>query len=167
MEDMQKAPDEAEQFRRVWQRVRAGGTESSILPDAPTAPAGTAGGGDISGFLRQAVSQSLNRAAACRRWPELRSMAEGCRSQARRLSAALFLATGVRFLPAEPTVRGDRARLVESCRSLFFRMRRAETAYRAAERRTTEADLRALFHELAGECAIWQQQLRVLIEGRL
>ncbi len=163
MEDIQKAPDEAEQFRRVWQRVRAG-TESPILPDAPTAKPGET---DCSGFLRQSVTQSLNLAAACRRWPELRQMAEGCRSQARRLSAALFLATGVRFLPAEPTVRGDRSPLVESCRSLFFRMRRAEAAYRAAERQTAETDLRGLFHELAGECAIWQQRLRRFIEGRL
>ncbi|MCD7760897.1 MAG: hypothetical protein LUH16_03870 [Clostridiales bacterium] len=166
MEDTQRAPDEAEQFRRVWQRVRAG-TESPILPNAPTAPAAATGPGDSIGFLRQSVTQSLNLAAACRRWSELRQMAEGCRSQARRLSAALFLATGVRFLPAEPSVRGDGSLLVESCRSLFFRMRRAEAAYRAAERRTAEADLRGLFHELAGECAIWQQRLRRLIEGRL
>ncbi|MCD7881728.1 MAG: hypothetical protein LUG47_08760 [Clostridiales bacterium] len=166
MEDTQKAPDEAEQFRRVWQRVRAG-TESPVQPDAPTAPVTTPGPGDSIGFLRQSVTQSLNLAAACRRWPELRQMAEGCRSQARRLSAALFLATGVRFLPAEPTVQGDRSPLVERCRSLFFRMRRAEAAYRAAERQTAEPDLRGLFHELAGECAIWQQKLRHLIEGRL
>ncbi|MCC8128996.1 MAG: hypothetical protein LIO51_03545 [Clostridiales bacterium] len=166
MEDTQKAPDEAEQFRRVWQRVRTG-TESPVLPDAPPAPVTAPGPGDSAGFLRQSVTQSLDLAAACRRWPELRPMAEGCRSQARRLSAALFLATGVRFLPAEPTARGDRAPLVEACRSLFFRMRRAEAGYRAAERQTTEADLRGLFHELAGECAIWQQRLRRLIEGRL
>ncbi|MCD7945620.1 MAG: hypothetical protein LUF81_03280 [Clostridiales bacterium] len=166
MEDMQRAMDEAEQFRRVWQRVRVG-TESPVQPDAPTAPKAEPRETGTFDFLRQSVSQSLNRAAACRRWPELWQMAEGCRSQARRLSAALFLASGVRFLPAEPTVRGDRSSLVESCRSLFFRMRRAEAAYRAAERRTTEADLRGLFHELAGECAIWQQQLRRLIEGRL
>ncbi|MCD8383361.1 MAG: hypothetical protein LUC39_00130 [Clostridiales bacterium] len=166
MEDTQKALDEAEQFRLVWQRVRAG-TESPILPDTPAASSDTAGERNLSGFLRESVTQSLNRAAVCRRWPELRQMAEGCHNQAQRLSAALFLATGVRFLPAEPVVRGDRSTLVECCRSLFFRMRRAEMSYRAAERRTAEADLRGLFHELAGECAIWQQRLRVLLERRL
>ncbi|MCC8182878.1 MAG: hypothetical protein LIO45_07925 [Clostridiales bacterium] len=168
MEEKQSIQAEAERFRRVWQRVQAGETESPVLPNAPISMA-TAAAGDpnIADILRQAVTQSLDRAAACRRWPELWKMAEGCVSQARRLSAALFLETGVRFLPVETGMLGDPSGLLESCRSLFFRMRRAEAFYRATERRMPDGNLWGLFHELAGECAIWQQQLRMLIERRI
>lgn len=168
--------DDAERFRRVWQRVQTPGTERAVVPDAcgPEQPApekNDAGAAwpdqGSAAFLQQAILQSLGRWASYRQWPRLTDLARNCRQHARRLSAAHFLLTGVRYLPSGPIRPQCWASMAESCRRLFFLEQRAEAAYRAGAVRAEDPGLRAMFHELAGECAIHQQRLRRELEREM
>lgn len=152
---------EEEQFRRVWQRVRQGPEEAA--PPAPVSPAPW----DPAAFLQSAITQSRVRAASYRRWATLASLAPLTGSQVRRLTAGLFLLSGVRPGPPPPTGGSRWATLEESCRRLWLWEGRAAADYRQAEARAPSPELRALFRELAGECAIQQQRLRQVLEGIL
>lgn len=163
--------EDAERFQRVWQRVQGGSGQSVILPDAPppnrSAPEAPSHDFSMSGYLQQAVDQAVGRAASCRPWPQLNRIAGLSRTHARRLSAALFLLTGIHYSPGEPVLPRSHATLAQASRSLYFRFRQAEAAFRSGSRQTSDGELRALFHELAGECAICCQRLRRLVEQQM
>lgn len=153
--------EDAERFRRVWQRVQSR-PEDLVEPPAPAPDVW-----EETAFLQTAISRSRLRALAYRQWPRLVSLGALTQSQARRLTAALFLLRGIRPVPSS-SLRGQRwASLEESCRQLYLWERRAEADYRAALAQTGSPELRALYRELAGECAIQQQRLRGVLEAIL
>lgn len=158
--------EDAERFRQVWQRVQ-GGREAARTASEDTGRTAQADPWDPIPFLQDAIVQSRLREACCRRWTRLAPLAGSYRSQARRLTAALFLLGGVRPVSAPAGGGHPWASLEESCRQLWLWERRAEERYRTALARTADPELRALFRELAGECAIGRQRVRVILEGLL
>ena len=174
-EDFEMPLNEAEQFRRIWQRVQGApkpgdflapdGTEQRPLPPAPPVPARPTQG-ETEGFLRSAIDETVCRARELSRWPQLQGLARRSEEQRKRLAAALFLLTGVRCRPRPHCPPGANS-LTAAARSLYHRFRTAERAYQQAAQRTEEPSLRTLFHELAGECVICREQLRRLVEQML
>ena len=171
-EDFEMPQNEAEQFRRVWQRVQGApqpgdflapdGIEQRPLPPAPPEPERPPRE-EAERFLRSAMDETVCRARELSRWPSLQGLARRSEEQRRRLAAALFLLTGERYRPRPHCPPGANS-LTAAARSLYHQFRTAERAYQQAAQRTEEPSLRALFHELAGECAICREQLRRLVE---
>ncbi len=160
---------DAEQFAAVWQRVCPDGCGDYLSPGAPALPgsAGPDAAAEMEIFLREAVEQSFSRARCCAAWPELDPMARSCRQEARELAAALFLLTGVRYLPAR---RGSPQRwssLAECCRALFYRERRAALRFRQAAPRAQDPALAALLAHLAEQSVLRQEALGRLIARTL
>lgn len=153
---------DAEAFRRVWQRVQAG-REASTGPLPAVSPAPPRW--DAAAFLQDALTQTRLRDACCRAQPQLRPLSPLYRGQARRLAAALFLRWGIRPAPAQPAAPRPWPGLEERCRQLFLWERRAEAGCRSALALAQEPELRALLRELAGESLIQQQRLRLIVES--
>lgn len=158
--------EDAEQFRRVWQRVQSGREEPPQQP-AQSTPSENAPCWDPVPFLQECISQARLREACCRRWNRLTPFATLYRSQARRLTAALFLLRGIRPMRAQAVSALRWPSLEESCRQLFLWERRAETGYQSALSRTQDPELRALFRELARESGMLQQRLRLTLEDAM
>lgn len=161
--------DDAEQFAAIWQRVCPDGCGDYLSPDVPAlpAPAGSDTPAEMGAFLREAIEQSLSRARCCAVWPELGPMARACRQEARELAAALFLLTGVRYLPARRGAPQRWSSLAECCRALFYRERRAAGRFRQAAPRAQDPALTALFARLAEQSALRQEALSRLIARSL
>lgn len=161
--------DDAEQFAAIWQRVCPDGCGDYLSPDvsALPAPAGSDTPAEMGVFLREAIEQSLSRARCCAVWPELGPMARACRQEARELAAALFLLTGVRYLPARRGAPQRWSSLAECCRALFYRERRAAGRFRQAAPRAQDPALTALFARLAEQSALRQEALSRLIARSL
>ena len=156
--------EDAQRFRRVWQRVQGGREEAELAAEETAPPAQPSGPWEPTAFLQDAIVRSRLRGNAYRQWGRLAPLAGLTLSQARRLTAALFLLRGIRPVPPAQTPGRRWASLEESCRQLFLWERRAEAGYRMALGRTVNPELQALFRELAGECAIQQQRLRGILE---
>lgn len=156
--------EDAQRFRRVWQRVQGGREEAELAAEETAPPAQPSGPWEPTAFLQNAIVRSRLRGNAYRQWGRLLPLAGLTLSQARRLNAALFLLRGIRTVPPVQTPGQRWASLEESCRQLFLWERREEAGYRVALGRTGDPELQALFRELAGECAIQQQRLRGILE---
>jgi len=95
----------------------------------------------------------------------LAALSAGCRRRAKRLSAALFLISGVRFWPAErvsvPVPRSYFAALREH----FLSEQDRGGAYRAAAEESRDHCLRMLYLDLADECAEHAGRIRTLLEN--
>jgi len=95
----------------------------------------------------------------------LAALSAGCRRRAKRLSAALFLISGVRFWPAErvsvPVTRSYFAALREH----FLSEQDRGGAYRAAAEESRDHCLRMLYLDLADECAEHAGRIRTLLEN--
>ena len=156
--------EDAQRFRRVWQRVQGGREEAELAAEETAPPAQPSGPWEPTAFLQDAIVRSRLRGNAYRQWGRLAPLAGLTLSQARRLAAALFLLRGIRPVPPVQAPGRRWASLEESCRQLFLWERRAEAGYRVALGRTVDPELQALFRELAGECAIQQQRLRGILE---
>ncbi|MGM9538593.1 MAG: hypothetical protein ACI3VN_09715 [Candidatus Onthomonas sp.] len=156
--------EDAERFRRVWQRVQGGREEAELAAGEPAPPAQSSGPWAPTAFLQDAIVRSRLRGNAYRQWGRLAPLAGLTLSQARRLTTALFLLRGIRPLPTAQAPGRRWSSLEESCRQLYLWERREEAGYRIALGRTVDQELQALFRELAGECAIQQQRLRGILE---
>ena len=156
--------EDAQRFRRVWQRVQGGREEAELAAEETAPPAQPSGPWEPTAFLQDAIARSRLRGNAYRQWGRLLPLAGLTLSQARRLAAALFLLRGIRPVPPVQAPGRRWASLEESCRQLFLWERRAEAGSRVALGRTADPELQALFRELAGECAIQQQRLRGILE---
>ena len=97
----------------------------------------------------------------------LASMAAEERRHARRLSAAYFLISGVRYLPPEPSQGADRMEPAPAgvLRRRFAEEQRSETLYRAAAAECSDPCLSALFQSLAQEEAAHRDLILTLLEG--
>ncbi len=95
----------------------------------------------------------------------LSAMASGCRHRAKRLSAALFLISGVRFWPTEPPRVSVPRSYFGALREHFLSEQNRGGAYRAAAEDCGDACLRELYLDLADECADHTARIRALLEA--
>ena len=94
----------------------------------------------------------------------LSSMAGDERRHAKRLSAAAFLISGVRFLPNDQKPASLPSSLPGALRAAFSNEQHSESAYRAAAAETTDEALRELWMELSEEESTHAQLIRNLLE---
>jgi hypothetical protein len=107
--------------------------------------------------------QALARRAGGQAGRTLSSLAGGCARRAKRLSAALFLLSGVRHWPAEQSAPAPRSYL-GALREHFLSEQRRGCAYRAAAEDCRDACLQALYLDLADDCAAHACRIRALLE---
>lgn len=108
----------------------------------------------------QALSARANGVAA----RTLALMAADERRHAKRLSAAHFLITGIRFLPDTPPARQPRGAFWAALRERFWAEQRGASFYLAAAEETADPCLAALYRELAADEGGHADQLRCLVE---
>lgn len=94
----------------------------------------------------------------------LAAMAEGCRRRAKRLSAALFLISGVRFWPSEGPAGQLPRSYLGALREHFLAEQGRGEAYRAAAEECQDACLCGLYMELSDECAQHACRIRSMLE---
>lgn len=95
----------------------------------------------------------------------LSALAGGCRRRAKRLSAALFLISGVRFWPAEQCTAPAPRSYFGALREHFLAEQNRGCAYRAAAEDCRDMCLRALYLDLADECSEHACRIRSLLEN--
>lgn len=157
-----------EAFAQVWDRVdpqRTGLVE--LAPAAAPAPIGP-----VDAALQELVAECLAGAeiyrALARRsrraGGELAALRDQKTAQARRLSAAYFIRSGVRYWPrpAIPEGLGFLAALRERYLAEGHLHARLEDLSR-----TTEPDLAELYDQLAQETARMARQLRAVVEREM
>ncbi len=126
-----------EVFARVWGRVAPGSGEGCPIEVLP--PTGTA-------------ARSLS------------SMAADERRHAKRLSAAFFLISGVRFLPETQPISRPICGLMGSLRERFWEEQHGAAAYLASAEEAADPCLAALYRELAAEEGAHADLLRAMVE---
>ena len=95
----------------------------------------------------------------------LAALSAGCRRRAKRLSAALFLISGVRFWPAERVSVPIPRSYFAALREHFLSEQDRGGAYRAAAEECRDHCLRMLYLDLADECAEHAGRIRTLLEN--
>ena len=139
-------------------------------PDVPILGAGSAiYGGQLQEFIDHEAADwriylSLSRRApgGCAR--VLAAMAAEERRHAKRLSAAYFLISGVRYFPPESSLPAPRGALPAALRQCFCAEQRGALAYLAAAEECSDPALCALYQELSRDEARHAQLLRELVE---
>ena len=111
---------------------------------------------------RTYLSLSRRSPGGCAR--VLAAMAAEERRHAKRLSAAYFLISGVRYFPSESSLPTPRGALPAALRQCFCAEQRGALAYLAAAEECSDPALRALYQELAWDEARHAQLLRELVE---
>ena len=106
--------------------------------------------------------KGLERRSAGTSQRTLAALGEGCRRRSRRLSAALFLLTGVRF----QSPQGGKAprSFLGGIREQFLDTQRQGCSYQAAAEGCEDRCLRALCLDLADDCAAQAGQIRETLE---
>ena len=95
----------------------------------------------------------------------LAALAESCRRRAKRLSAALFLISGVRFWPAEQTSVPVPRSYFAALREHFLAEQNRGQSYRAAAEESRDHCLQMLYLDLADSCADHACRIRTLLEN--
>lgn len=95
----------------------------------------------------------------------LAAMASGSRKRAKRLSAALFLISGIRFWPSEPPTVSVPRSYFGALRELFLSEQNRSGAYRAAAEECQDQCLCALYLDLADESMEHACRIRTLLEN--
>ena len=182
-----------EVFERVWRRVMPEDRPDCpfVLPEPPqppapaqppalpalAAPAPAGGTAEEGAGLGARLQELLDGAlAAWRRYQVLsrRSPGEAGRAlsalaadehrHAKRLSAAYFLLTGVRYWPAVGPAEHGRTPLAPALREGFWAERRAAAGFRAVEAQAEDRFLRELCQELAAAEEEHARRLQGLLE---
>lgn len=109
--------------------------------------------------------QNLARRVSGQGGRTLAALAGGCRRRAKRLSAALFLISGVRHWPSEQAAVPAPRSYFGALREHFLAEQNRGCAYRAAAEDCRDACLRALYLDLADECAEHACRIRSLLEN--
>lgn len=186
MEQEQLSPScDQETFARVWRRVMPEDRADCpfVLPAALPAPdpsgreepgparpclepASAGSGARLQQYIDRALAGWRSYRALARRIPgapgrRLAALAEGERRLARRLSAAYFLLSGVRYWPAGGPDRPSPLPADAALRERFLEERRLSAASRAAAEGCGDPCLGALFQELAAGAedrarAVWE-----------
>lgn len=95
----------------------------------------------------------------------LAAMASGSRKRAKRLSAALFLISGIRFWPSEPPMVPLHRSYFGALRELFHAEQNRSGAYRAAAEECQDQCLSVLYLDLADESIEHACRIRTLLEN--
>ena len=95
----------------------------------------------------------------------LAALAESCRRRAKRLSAALFLISGVRFWPAGQTSVPAPRSYFAALREHFLAEQNRGQSYRAAAEESRDCCLQMLYLDLADNCADHAGRIRTLLEN--
>lgn len=95
----------------------------------------------------------------------LAAMASGSRKRAKRLSAALFLISGIRFWPSEPPTMPLHRSYFGALRELFHAEQNRSGAYRAAAEECQDQCLCVLYLDLADESMEHASRIRTLLEN--
>ncbi len=139
---------------------------------APAAPAGEEGGVTMGVFLQGRITVELTAAHTYRSMARqvggtaaqtLAAMAADKTRNAKRLSVAYFLLSGVR-LQVAPPAGGPKGTLVGNLRQCFLGEQASENAYRAAAEQTDDVGLREIFDELGADNAAHAGLLRGILE---
>lgn len=181
----QERPDDADRFARIWKRVVPEEDETApvrlVVHPPEEAPAavgptfplgeGSAGEGDL---LRRFIVRELQSgktyaalAGSGKGSTPLKACGADELHHARRLSAAYFLISGIRYLPAETTAGLRWPSREQGLRELFQAGQQAELDYRAAAERTADPALSTLYLELAREEAVHLSRVRLALEELL
>lgn len=182
-----------EVFARVWKRVMPDRREDCpfevveaaqqslpavVVPDPPAAEEeGAVCLGSASAVhgpqLQQYIDQELAAHRCCqalaRRVPGgggrmLSNLAAEQRRQAKRLSTAYFLISGVRYWPAGRSGSPVNGPVTAALREQFQAMQRYAACYRAAAAGTADPCLEALFHQSAEEAEAHAWVIRNVLE---
>lgn len=182
-----------EVFARVWKRVMPEGREDCpfevveaarqtlpavVVPDPPAAeeegavclgPASAVHGPQLQQYIDQELAAHRCCQALARRVPGgggrmLSNLAAEQRRQAKRLSTAYFLISGVRYWPADRSGSPVSGPVTAALREQFQAMQRSAACYRAAAAGTADPCLEALFHQSAEEAEAHAWVIRNVLE---
>lgn len=175
-QQQQNNAQETEAFARVWKRVAPDPDTSPIAcgeaPSQPASPPSLALGMASQGwgpFLRTQIVweltrwrtyQALSRSSGRKGTGPLAATAL---RRAKRMTATLFLLTGVWYLPQNQATPRNWKTSREGYRLLFQGAQQAELRYRSAAQNNPDSILTDLFHTLAAESAQEQRQLLQLL----
>lgn len=123
----------------------------------------------LQSFIRHELEdwrtyQALSARATGQNARTLASIAADERRHARRLSAALFLISGLRFLPEVPMPRPARGAFWAALRQRFWEEQHGAALYAAAAAETADPCLAALYRELSAEESAHADLLRSMVE---
>ncbi len=151
----------------------AGDSMGSDEPEASDVPCLGPAGVDHGTLLQEAIQheladwrtyQALSARASGMAARTLASMAADERRHAKRLSAAYFLITGIRFLPETPPVKQPRGAFWAALRERFWAEQQGASFYSAAAAETADPCLASLYRELSAEEAAHADMLRCIVE---
>lgn len=171
VEGREEAPPPAVKPQRTPPAPCDAGTDFPTREDVPCL--GSGGQADqerLQEFIGQELShwrsyQMLARRVSGTGGRTLAALAGGCRRRAKRLSAALFLISGVRCQPAETASAPPPRSYFGALREHFLSEQNRGCAYRAAAEDCRDECLRALYLDLADECAEHTCRIRSLLEN--
>lgn len=177
-------------FLRVWERVMPEEGESCPIvvqrserenpnhtsddfPEREDVPCLGSTARSEEGRLQEWISAELGRwqtyrtlsRRSCQGARTLAGLAANSRRRAKRLSAALFLISGVRFWPQEQMGTPALRSWYGSLRELFLAEQAAACAYRAAAEECRDACLQVLYLDLADESTAHANCIRTLVEN--
>lgn len=150
--------------------IDAPGDDEPTPSDVPClGRAGEDHGELLQNFIRHELEdwrtyQALSARAGGQNARTLASIAADERRHARRLSAAHFLISGIRFLPEVPAPRPSRTAFWAALRQRFWEEQHGSALYAAAAAETADPCLAALYRELSAEEAAHADLLRAMVE---
>lgn len=172
-EERKDCPIVVERGHQETQALAVRDSAGDDFPESNDVPClGSAGTAD-QGRLQEWIGQELNcwrsYQMLSRRSGQggrlLSAMAGCCRRRAKRLSAALFLISGVRYWPAEQISVSMPRSYFGALREHFLAEQNRGCSYRAAAEDCRDACLRVLYLDLADECTEHSNRIRTLLEN--
>lgn len=123
----------------------------------------------LQNFIRHELEdwrtyQALSTRATGQNARTLAAIGSDERRHAKRLSAALFLISGLRFLPEVPPSRPGRTPFWAMLRQRFWEEQHGAALYVAAAAETADPCLAALYRELSAEESAHADLLRAMVE---
>ncbi|MCD8352724.1 MAG: hypothetical protein LUC47_00170 [Clostridiales bacterium] len=172
-EALERALDPA-QFARVWKRVAPAEDICPVVvaqPKAPVCPLGKAPAGESGAYLRRRIEGELRRWRSCQGLsaahgysPTLGRLSCQAYRRARRLAAALFLASGGWYFPAGGMRPRRWSDLRTGLRALYRNSQRAEREDRQVAEVASDPAFRELLLSLAEESREEQGMIFRLLE---
>lgn len=175
-------PDDSEQFARVWSRVTPEEIPGSAVQLVVHEPEVLAEDRLPLGEDSEEEGEALRRyiVRELQGWKSFLALAgsgggstplKSCGAEelrhAKRLSAAYFLISGVRYLPVERAAASRWSSREQGLRAMFQASQRAELEYRRSSEKTADPALSSLYLELAREEAIHLARIRLVLEETL
>lgn len=157
-----------EVFARVWSRVSPEGGGLVEPAPAPEPPEEESGGRRLQALTLTCLEEAatyrelLRQSRRARR--ELTELTERKLRQAKRLSAAYFLMTGVRYWPRETARPEPVQSFFSTLRQRFLTEGRMAGELDALSRETGDPELETLYRTLAGEARELTRLIRFIVE---